>query len=199
MKLGTDWREGLDWQAMYSTLPLSDLDKELELKEETFLDTWLAHPPHDTEFWEPASYQHHYAFMDLPVLNISGWWDGDMPGAIQNFPGMRSQGRDHQFLIMGPWTHFFNSQRSIGQVDFGNEAIVDLDSRIVRFFDRYLKGIENGIENESPVLVFVMGRNEWRAEEDWPLPTTQPTRLLLSSQGNASERVWRWSTHPGGR
>lgn len=192
MKQGTDWIQGTDWDKLYATLPLGDLDKNLGIKEETFLDTWLAHPPHDREFWEHACYQATFDKMTVPAFHISGWWDGDQPGAVQNYEGMRrsaktKEARESQFLVMGPWTHFFNTERSIGHVDYGDEAMIDLDARILRFFDRYLKGIDNGIDREPPVHVFIMGSNSWSAEADWPLPQTQFTRLYLQSQGDCSQ------------
>jgi uncharacterized protein len=193
MKHGTSWASGLDFEKAYKTLPLGALDDAMGLKEETFLDTWLSHPPHDTTFWGPAMYQSSFGEIDIPVFHISGWFDGDMPGAIQNFPGMRrraktAKARAAQYLVMGPWTHFFNSARKIGKVDFGDQAVIDLDSRILRFFDRYLKDIQNGIDEEPPVHVFTMGSNTWHAEADFPLPQTKFTKIYLSSDGNARKR-----------
>ncbi len=194
MKHGTDWKQGTDWEAMYATLPLGNLDKKLGLKEaNTFLDEWLSHPPHDLEFWEPSSYQDAFDRMSVPALHISGWWDGDQPGAVQNYAGMRANAktkaaREHQYLVMGPWTHFFNTQRAIGHVDYGDEAVIDLDARTLRFFDRHLKGVDNGIDNEPPVHVFTMGSNRWSSEADWPLPQTKFTKLYLQSDGKAHQR-----------
>jgi putative CocE/NonD family hydrolase len=190
MDAGTNWAEGLDWKASFSTLPLGDFDRALKLEKQTFLDVWLAHPPEDVAFWEPSSYQGSFGGMSVPAFHVTGWWDGDQPGALQNFPGMRAGAktelaRSGQFLVIGPWTHFFNSSRAIGRVDYGDEAVIDLDARILRFFDRYLKGVENGIEHEAPVHVFTMGTNRWHAEKDWPVPETRFTKLYLSSGGNA--------------
>lgn len=193
MDTGQSWSAGVDFEKAFATLPLGDLDQALGLKEQTFMDTWLAHPPHDAEYWEPSSYQASFETMTVPALHVTGWWDGDQPGALQNFPAMRQRAktelaRSGQYLVVGPWTHFFNSARAIGDVDYGDEAVVDLDSRILRFFDRYLKGIENGIESEAPVLAFTMGTNRWHAETDWPPAQTSFTKLHLQSGGNAAKR-----------
>jgi hypothetical protein len=193
MKKGTDWRVGVDWKKVMATLPLTDLDKSLALDDGSFLDVWLAHPPHDREFWEHASYQDAFSKITVPALHVTGWYDGDQPGALQGFEGMRraaktAGARAGQLLVVGPWTHMFNSSRSIGALDFGDEAVVDLDARVLRFFDRYLKDIDNGIDREDPVLVFTMGTNRWHFEKDWPLPQTRFTELLLTSGGNARAR-----------
>jgi uncharacterized protein len=56
----------------------------------------------------------------------------------------------------------------------------------LRWFDHWLKGIDNGVEREKPVRIFVMGADIWREEEDWPLPDTQYRRYYLHSQGHAN-------------
>ncbi len=193
MDKGVDFSTGIDWIKGMSVLPLSKLDESMSLDKKSFINEWLAHPPEDRAFWESASYQDHFGKIDIPVMNITGWYDGDMPGGIQNFPGMRKHAkseatRGHQYLVIGPWTHLFNSSRSIGDVDFGPEGMIDLDARILRFFDRYLKGTKNGIDTEPPVFVFTMGANRWSGERDWPLPETQWTSLYLASDGGALRR-----------
>ena len=57
---------------------------------------------------------------------------------------------------------------------------------MIRFFDRYLKGIGNGIEDEKPVHVFVIGANEWWAEDSWPLPGTEHVPFYFHSRGHAN-------------
>ena len=54
---------------------------------------------------------------------------------------------------------------------------------ILRWYDHWLKDIDTGIMNEPPVKYWVMGANEWRYGDDWPLPQTQWTKLYLSSWG----------------
>jgi uncharacterized protein len=56
----------------------------------------------------------------------------------------------------------------------------------LRWFDRWLKETDNGVEEEPPVMLFVMGIDEWRAETDWPLPDTQYRPYYLHSAGQAN-------------
>jgi putative CocE/NonD family hydrolase len=67
-----------------------------------------------------------------------------------------------------------------GDRDFGKTAAVDYDEIILRWMDHYLKGVENGIGKEKPVRLFVMGDNQWRDEEAWPLARAKETPLYLS-------------------
>ncbi|MEZ5916012.1 MAG: CocE/NonD family hydrolase [Parvularculaceae bacterium] len=56
-----------------------------------------------------------------------------------------------------------------------------LHEEIVRWYDYWLKGVENGIMDEPAVKYWVNGANEWRIGADWPLPETDWTKLYLHS------------------
>jgi hypothetical protein len=88
--------------------------------------------------------------------------------------------------VIGPWTHWPVATRYLAGIDYGADAAVDWNGYVTRFFDHYLKGIDNGVENDAPVHVFVMGANRWRAEQDWPLPQSRFTPYYLHSQGHAN-------------
>jgi hypothetical protein len=88
--------------------------------------------------------------------------------------------------VIGPWAHGQLSRRVVGRFDYGPQAEIDLDGYLVRWFDHFLKGIDNGVEEDPPVYVFVMGENRWHAEEDWPLPQTEWTKYYLVSGGHAN-------------
>ena len=70
--------------------------------------------------------------------------------------------------------------------DYGPTAAIDWDGYICRWFDYHLKGVANGVLDDPPVHVFVMGHNRWRAEQDWPLPGTKWTKYYLHSGGKAN-------------
>src|SRR5882672_11063732 len=76
--------------------------------------------------------------------------------------------------------------RKIGAVDFGDKAPCDLDELTLRWYDWLLKGEANGVEKERPVRIFVMGKNEWREEDDWPLARAKNTKYYLHSAGAAN-------------
>jgi putative CocE/NonD family hydrolase len=78
------------------------------------------------------------------------------------------------------------SGRKIGDVDFGPQADFDEDDFVLRWYDHVLRGIDNGVEREKPVKIFVLGKNVWREEDDWPLARAHNTRYFLHSGGNAN-------------
>ncbi|MFF1828533.1 CocE/NonD family hydrolase [Paenarthrobacter sp. NPDC058040] len=148
----------------------------------------LQHPTLD-EFWARGDFS-CWDQIRTPALHITGWWDMNLPGALDNYPGMRAgaataEARDGQRLIIGPWPHWMNNTRQLNGVDFGDQAIIDLDGHIVEFFDRHLKGVQ-AAPDEDPVHVFVIGANEWWASDQWPLAEGADRELFLSSDGSAN-------------
>jgi len=179
------FRDDLDWMAVYRHRPLATMDEAAGF----ISDNWreqLRHPTLD-EWWEPVRYQHRIAEIDVPVLHISGWYDDEEIGTPLNFSRLTAAGRTNQRLLMGPWGHAINTTRTLGEVDFGPEAIIDLDAYVITFFDEHLKG-KAPTSPQPPVRMFVMGANEWRDEQQWP-PATAPSYVWhLSSGGRANSR-----------
>ncbi|WP_436698083.1 CocE/NonD family hydrolase [Nocardioides sp. BYT-33-1] len=172
----------------FEALPVSSLGSRAGVNNSWWREM-LEHPTLD-DFWKRGEYD-HYRSMKVAALNVTGWWDMNFPGAPLNFEAMRRDAateeiRAGQKLVIGPWPHHINQTRVLSGVDFGEDAVVDLDGYIIRFFDRYLKGVENSIDDELPVHVFVVGANEWWAEEDWPLPDTEEIAYYLHSGGRAN-------------
>jgi putative CocE/NonD family hydrolase len=180
--------DAVDWAKVHKHLPMVEMDDVAgrhmafwkELFKHTRLDDW----------WEPCRYQSKFDRVNIPVLHISGWYDDEQIGTPLNFHGMTSKrvaGKPaYQKLLMGPWPHRVNSTSKLGKVDFGSSALIDLDGLQMRWFDRFLKGIDNGIDREAPVRLFVMGANQWRDENEWPLARTKWTKYFLHSGGRAN-------------
>lgn len=178
-----------EFQDFFHASPLASLPT-LAGTASSWWDEMLVHPNLD-DFWRSCSYQETWPRMDVAALNITGWWDMNFPGAPTNFAGLRQFGqtadiRANQHLIIGPWWHHTNEDRVLNGIDFGEGAIINLWEYAIRFFDRHLKGIENGIEHDPRVHIFVLGENAWRTADEWPLPEAVPTPFYLHSRGNAN-------------
>ena len=141
----------------------------------------------------PSRHLHWYEQVTAPVFNIGGWYDAFLWSALQHYQGMRQRGatdhaRRNQRLIIGPWSHM-NFSGSFPEREFGAAAssdAIDLTGLQLRWFDRWLKEVDNGVEEEPPVMIFVMGIDTWRTEADWPLPDTQYRPYYLHSAGQAN-------------
>jgi len=173
------------YASLLKHLPVIDLDIEVLGKKNPYWREWIAHPDND-EYWERASFLDHLEGLDIPVFHQSGWFDGDGIGSKLNYLKMASHGHRYQKLVLGPWPHTDKPMRRLGDLDFGEEAIVDLQREYLRWLDHWLKGVDNGIEKEPLVSVFVMGSNEWLHGNTYPLEGTKMTEYYLVSGGSAN-------------
>jgi uncharacterized protein len=180
------WKQ--DHERMQKFLPMAQLP---DLKDVApFYYEWLAHSPADP-WWDWAELRGKYDRTHAAVLNISGWYDEAYgpDGATTNFNGLLATRTNEAVsctaTIIGPWTHGELERTYAGDRDFGKSAAVDYDEIILRWMDHYLKGIDNGVEKEKPVRIFVMGDNVWRDEDAWPLARAKDSslRLLPEKQG----------------
>lgn len=177
-----------NWGRIITHRPLRDLDVALG-RTNTHWKTWLEHDTYD-DYWKRLSLAGHYAGINLPVLHITGWFDGDQWGELFNWHGMinESPAADRQWLVSGPWDHAGTRypKESLGGRDFGASALVDFQALHLRFFDRWLKGVENGQDSDAKVRLFTMGRNEWRDDTEWPPAGTIVTPFYFQSGGKAN-------------
>ncbi len=130
-----------------------------------------------------------FADINVPVHTLGGWFDIFLMGTINGYVGMKNHGatpeaRAGARMIIGPWGH--GSTQSYGGVDFTPAAFIDMFETQLRFYDFYLKGIQNGLDKEKPVQIFYMGANKWHGESDWPIPGTEYRDLFLNSEGSAN-------------
>ena len=150
---------------------------------------WLTHPNYD-DYWKRVSIEERYGNITVPALHIGAWYDIFQDGSIRNYLGVRSHGgseaaRGGQRLLMLPGGHA-GAGPKIGDVDFGKDAVVDMWAIGFRYYDYLLKGIDSGMASQKPVRIFVMGKNVWRDEDEWPPARGTSTRLYLHSQGKAN-------------
>jgi uncharacterized protein len=157
----------------------------------TYFTDWLAHPNYD-DYWRQWSIEDHYAQIQVPVFSLGAWYDIFLGGTLRNYVQLKTEAgteaarRAQKLMIYvgghaGGW-----SNRKVGAVDFGEKLPIDLDDVMLRWYDWLLKGQANGVEQEKPVKIFVMGKNEWREEDSWPLARAKTMRYYLHSAGAAN-------------
>jgi putative CocE/NonD family hydrolase len=178
----------VDWNKLYYHLPLNTMDEAGGRRVQYWKD--IIDHPGISDWWDPLIYQTKFNKVNVPVLNVSGWYDDEQAGATMNYIGMITKGpadlqKSHK-LLMGPWPHAVNSSTKLGAIDFGPTGVIDLSGYELRWFDHWLKGAETGIMQEPPVRMFLMGANKWLDEPSWPLSGTKQTKFYLSSNGRAN-------------
>jgi len=166
-------------------LPVIELDEKVLEKKNPYWRKWIEHPNND-EYWERANFLEHLKDVRIPVFHQSGWFDGDGIGSKLNYAAMKSHGHPYQKLILGPWGHTDTAMRTMGDLDFGPQALVDLQRDYLRWFDFWLKGIDNGITEEPLVSIFAMGSNKWLHDDVYPLSYTRFEKWYLHSNGKAN-------------
>jgi len=150
-----------------------------------YVAEWLAHPDYD-DFWRATAPCERYDAITAPALNFGGWYDLFLGGTLANYTAMKA--RVPQKLVIGPWVHGYNggvyAERNFGLL--AHDAVADVTATQIRWFDRWLKGLDNGVEQDKPVRLFIMGPDVWREEDDWPLPDTDWQSWYLHSGGRAA-------------
>ena len=171
-------------------LPLTDVPELRDVAPYYF--DWLAHRPKDA-WWDWAELRGRYGRVGAAVLNFSGWHDEAYgpEGAITNFLGLvearRGQADPRTQLVLGPWTHGGEDADHSGERRFGPSAPIDYAGMILRFMDRYVRGIENGADRDPRVKAFVMGENAWLSGDTMPLPGTRERPLYLAAPGTLQD------------
>lgn len=141
-------------------------------------------------------------YADVPVYHVTGWYDSWCRQNVMNWQALVKAKKSPQRLIVGPWTHGQQGRNVAGEVEFPPESALDFNEWRLRWFDRWVRGIENGIEKEGPVRIFVMGGGSgrksrdgrlqhggaWREEKSFPLERTQFTPYYLNANGTLSAR-----------
>jgi uncharacterized protein len=183
-------------------LPLRPGTTPLKLAPE--YERWLVeamrHGDYD-EWWKDmgASVVDHVAeYKDIPVLHVTGWYDSwGTQVANLNYVELSKAKKSPQRLLIGPWVHGGQRLSFAGEAEFGPDAALDFDRLRLRWFDHWLKGVNNGVEREAPVRIFVMGGGDahktpdgrifvggkWRDEQEWPPARAQAVPYYIHANG----------------
>ncbi|MES2792198.1 MAG: CocE/NonD family hydrolase [Planctomycetota bacterium] len=164
------------------------------------LAEWFAHPTFD-DYWKQEDCSLHFDKMNVPCFTIGSWYDFMCIGSVDSYIGRRNHGGPNslktQQLLMGPWLHGrFKETNKAGELTYPENAKFPMEAHMLKWFDHYLKGIDNGVEKDPAVRYYVMGAlgedkapgNEWRTAENWPIPA-KATSYYLQPEGKLTLTV----------
>jgi uncharacterized protein len=145
-----------------------------------WLDTWLRHQRRDA-YWRHASICEDYSAVQCPVMLVSGWADGYSNSVFRMLEHLQVPRKG----LVGPWGHRYP------HIGLPGPAIGFLQE-CVRWWDRWLKGVENGIDEEPmlrawiqepvpPTASYIERPGYWAGEEQWPSPRTQEVTYALGA------------------
>ncbi len=148
---------------------------------------WVEHASYD-DYWKAISDEEHFDQVGVPLYTQGGWFDIFLAGTINGYVGVRTKGqpraRETVKMWIGPWGH--GPSQKFGEVDFGPTANLTHPPRELRWYERYLKGVQNGVDREPRVEIFYMGVNKWKGHDDWPIPGAEFKPMYLASGGHAN-------------
>ncbi len=181
VKLGEQVREYV------KAMPLRPGTTPLRLVPE--FEGWLveamSHGDYD-DFWKNNGIdvvEHVAQYKDIPVYHVSGWYDSNLGPTSLNYIALSKSKKSMQRLILGPWWHGGAGHSNAGEAEFGPDAAIKFNDLQARWFDRWLKGIDNGVDREPPVRIFVMGGGD---------TTKLPTEGFSSVDTGATKANGRW-------
>ena len=175
-----------------SGTPLKDFDTQIGAPSAIF-QRWIQHP-HPDAFWDaynPTAEQ--YARLGIPILTITGSYDGDQPGALTHYreymKNASAEGRSRHYLIIGPWDHAATRtpRAEIGGLKFGPASLVDLPRLHLEWYAWTMQGGPKPQFLQKPVAYYVMGAERWRYADTLEGITSQSQPYFLDSNSNAAD------------
>jgi putative CocE/NonD family hydrolase len=174
---GPSARELLLNDRIWRHLPLIELDEVTIGRKVDFWREWWEHQENDA-YWH--RFRHRPDTVTVPIFQQGGWFDPYSGSHLRTFAAIGT--RVPNRVLMGPWSHEEDVDTFRGDVDLSAAVTVVRDHELA-FYERYLRDEGNGWEERPPLELFVLGRNDWRAETEWPLPGTAFTPFYLRSGG----------------
>ena len=185
------------WQSLWKQRfekgePYNNLEHALGGDQAT-LREWVQHPQIDAYYDAYGATDAQLRAIDIPILTITGSYDGDQPGAMTWYKKYRAaaspEQRARHFLIIGPWDHAGTRtpQPEVGGVKFGPASLVDLPKLHV---DWYNWTMANGPKPDflkKPVAYYVMGAETWRYADSLEAVTAESRPYYLDSKVNATQ------------
>ncbi len=177
-------------QELLTTLPLSRLDDVYAGDNFPIFDDWLKKDRRSAfaaaEFLADLSKPEK----QLPILHLTGWWDGAANGVTRNYQTLLKAGHNRQWLVIGFWEHDYAQWDGIrtryADVNYGFKSLFDFRTMYLRFFDTWLKGKRVGLDLVPKAQIFVTGSNEWRGFGTFPGNNFQEKTLYLNTSASNS-------------
>ncbi len=195
------FRDSAFWTAKFTQLysahtPFQELDWVVG-NTSTVFRKWLAHPTPDA-YWEAmAPTAQDYKQIDIPILTITGDYDGDQAGAmtyyLRHMQYGTSAAKEKHYLIIGPWDHAGTRtpKKEVGGLTFGDASVLDLSKLHKEWYDWTMKGGAKPEFLKNRVAYFVPGAEEWKYVASLEAIAQSHRKFYLSSGGDGAKDVFR--------
>ena len=184
----------VDYEEIIWSLPVIDMLKRAGAPP-TDYEEILAHSLDLTDpWWDQFDHLSDEDRINVPTLFIESWNDWTADAALylrEHFEktALTKEARQNQFAIISPMQHCRSEEATkdqmLGDLDVGDPRFGHYDIYI-KWFEHWLTGRETGITRMPKIQYYLLGKNEWRATNSWPVPGTELTKFYLQSGGRAN-------------
>jgi uncharacterized protein len=151
-----------------------------------FFNDWVRHTSKN-DFWRKVDGENRASSLKAPILSMAGWYDPFLSSQIKDWEDLMKHGdrkiAQESRLIIGPWAHAETVKMPNGYED-QNYRLASI-APAISWYDKHLKGLKT--KKEPQVRLFVMGVNEWRDEDEFPLKRTMYVPLNLADHCSFSK------------
>ncbi len=146
-----------------------------------------AHPEPWDSFWDGFCEVVDPARIEVPAMVQTGWWDQNEDYVISSYEQLTASSPAGQYtkFVIGPWSHNFFGQLVQGDIRYYN-ANQKNKHHVRKFYDYWLRGIQNGLYAEDPITYYVLGSEAWRTTPVWPPAGMTDITLFLRENGALS-------------
>jgi uncharacterized protein len=175
--------------------PFQELDQIVGNPSATF-QMWVSHPTVDPLWQSLAISPEQYRTIHLPILTITGSYDGDQAGAFTYYHKHMKYGSEEakakHYLIIGPWDHAGTRtpKKDVGGLTFGDASLLDMNKLHTEWYDWTLKNGSKPAFLKKRVAYYVMAADEWKyADTLESISNSTRTLYLESDAGRANDVV----------
>ena len=202
IRLGRFWNlqpetvppSGID--ALIWTLPINRIMERMGATPSD-MDDFVNRLPNDPK-WKNVDFGGEGDRFGAPMLMINSWYDVSIGPNVALYEyqaknAANQNARDNMFMVIAPTTHCtqgtVESERTVvGERDMG-DAHFDYVGLVQKWFDRFLKGVDNGVTSQPKIRAYMMGSNQWRSYDTWPPKEARYVAYYLDSDGDANSRT----------
>ncbi len=176
-------------------IPYSKLDKITGISGRIF-QKWLKHPAFDNYWKSIVPSKEDYKKFNIPILTITGYFDGDQPGAMEYYKNFMKyaaeEAKNKHYLIIGPWDHAGtrHPKKELGGLKFGDNSVIDMNKLHLEWFNWILKGDKKPEFLKNKVCYYVMGINEWKYTDKLENVSNKILKLYLCSENGRANDVF---------
>lgn len=198
-------RPAVDLKKAFGTLPVVNILRDAGHHIPTEYERFISHVPQDSHYKKLSTVTDEDRF-DVPTLHVNSWYDGAVDETLRLFNlfqdrAQSARGRDHQYVLISPSNH---CRSEAEPVVVGQRPVPKAQYRYFQtyldWFNYWLKGQANDSLKRPHVVYYLMGADEWRSSDRWPVADTKFTTYFLHSRGRANTRRgdgWLGTESPG--